>query len=193
MRRLCVFMGSSMGANPNFARLAADLGRQLARRGLGVVYGGGQVGLMGVVANAALEEGGEVVGVIPKSLATKELMHPGLSELRVVVTMHERKAAMAELADGFVAIPGGLGTLDELCEILTWAQLGIHRKPCGLLNFEGFFDAFLDHLDRAVRERLLRQEHRDLLMVEREPQDLLHRMAASQPQAVRKWLDLDEV
>src|SRR4051812_36123772 len=163
MRRLCVFCGSSSGFRPAYAEHARRLGEEMAARGLGLVFGGGHVGLMGVVADAVLRRGGEVVGVIPQALADKELAHRGLTELRVVSTMHQRKALMADLADGFAALPGGFGTADELFEILTWAQLGLHARPVGLLNVAGFFDPLLAWLDRTVSEGFLRPEHRGLL------------------------------
>lgn len=167
----------------------------MARRGLGVVYGGGQVGLMGVVAEAALAAGGEVIGVIPEALAFKEIAHEHLTRLHIVRTMHERKALMADLSDAFVALPGGFGTLDEFCEVLTWAQLGIHRKPCFLLNTGGFYDSLLALLDHAAAEGFLRPAHRALVLVERAPEPLLDRLLAWQPapaQPVEKWLDRDQ-
>jgi uncharacterized protein (TIGR00730 family) len=188
MQRLCVFCGSSAGADPRFREAAEQLGRLLARRAVGLVYGGGRVGLMGILADAVLSHGGEVIGVIPKALARKEVAHLGLSELRVVDSMHSRKALMADLADGFIALPGGLGTLDELCEILTWAQLGLHRKPTGILNPAGYFDLFLAFLDRAVSERLVRPEHRALVLVASDPEALLDRMGDWKPVTVEKLL-----
>ena len=188
MQRLCVFCGSSAGADPRFREAAEQLGKLLARRAVGLVYGGGRVGLMGILADAVLSHGGEVIGVIPKALAGKEVAHLGLSELRIVDSMHARKALMADLADGFIALPGGLGTLDELCEILTWGQLGLHRKPTGILNPAGYFDLFLEFLDRAVSERLLRPEHRSRVLVESEPEALLDRIGDWKPVAVEKWL-----
>lgn len=177
MRRVCVFCGSSSGGRPAYAGAARALGVELVHRGAGLVYGGASVGLMGALADAVLERGGEVVGVIPRALVERELAHPGLTELRVVETMHERKAAMSELADGFVALPGGMGTLDELAEAITWGQLGIHAKPCGLLDVEGYFEPLLAFADRAVAEGFLRAEHRAALSVSREPGELLELMA----------------
>jgi uncharacterized protein (TIGR00730 family) len=162
MRRLCVFCGSSTGKRAVYADHARQLGELLARRGLGLVYGGGHIGLMGVLADGVLEAGGHVVGVIPQALVDKELAHPGVTELRIVSTMHQRKALMADLADGFLALPGGFGTADELFEILTWAQLGLHAKPVGLLNSAGYFDALLAWLDHSVDEQFVRPEHRRL-------------------------------
>ena len=193
MRRVCVFCGSATGARPSYVAAARALGVELARRGLGLVYGGAGIGLMGAVANAALAAGGEVVGVIPAALEARELAHAGLTRLEVVGSMHERKARMAELADGFVALPGGMGTLEELAEILTWAQLGIHRKPCGVLDVEGYWLPFVAFLDHAVQERFLRPEHRGLLTVAAEPSallDALSRCAAGSPPG--PWLRRDE-
>ena len=160
MDRLCVFSGSSPGAHPDYAEAARELGRSLAERGIGLVYGGAHVGLMGVLADSALESGGEVVGVIPQALVEREIAHPGVSDLRVVGTMHERKALMADLADGFIALPGGTGTLDELFEVYTWTQLGLHSKPLGLLDVRGYYAQLAAFLDHAVQERFLTAEHR---------------------------------
>ena len=183
--RICVFCGSNPGVRPEYARAARDLGSLLARRGIGLVYGGGAVGLMGAVADAALEAGGAVVGVIPQTLVARELAHPGLTELRIVRTMHERKATMAELSTAFVTLPGGFGTLDETCEMLTWAQLGIHAKPCGLLNVAGYFDPLLAFLERAVEEGFLHAEHRALVVQETDParlvEQLLGRLVSDPP------------
>jgi uncharacterized protein (TIGR00730 family) len=181
MRRICVFCGSSTGLRPGYAAAARHLGKLLVEHNLGLVYGGGSVGLMGILADAALAAGGEVIGVIPQSLADREVAHHGLGELRIVETMHERKAAMADLADAFIALPGGFGTLDEFFEILTWAQLGIHAKPCGLLNVESYFDSLLDFLDRAVDDQLLKLAHRRLILVENDPRELLARLEQATP------------
>jgi hypothetical protein len=164
-RRVCVFCGSACGTDPALLVAARDLGASLARAGLGVVYGGATVGLMGAMADGALDAGGHVVGVIPSSLVARELAHQGLPDLRVVATMHERKALMADLADAFVALPGGLGTLDEFFEILTWAQLGLHAKPCALLNVNGYYDALLGFLDHATRAGLVARDHREMILV----------------------------
>ena len=188
MKRVCVFCGSSAGARPVYAEAARAMGRLLAERGIGLVYGGGNVGLMGEVADAVLAGGGEVVGVIPRSLVEREVGHGGLSELRVVGTMHERKAMMADLADGFVALPGGFGTLDELCEILTWSQLGIHAKPCGILNVDGYFDALLALFDHAVAEAFVRPAHRALVLQATDPAALLAEMAAFRAPEMEKWI-----
>lgn len=190
--RICVFCGSSHGYHSRYADAARNLGQQFAEQGIGLVYGGGNVGLMGSVADAVLEGGGEVIGVIPHSLFAKELGHTGITDLRIVHTMHERKSLMAELSDGFIALPGGFGTLDELCEILTWAQLGIHHKPCGLLNVNGYFDGFLQFLDAAVAEGFLRGEHRALLIVSQQLNDLLDQMATYHSPIHERWLTQDE-
>jgi len=183
MKRICVFCGASPGRDPRHAEGARLLGRTLAERGLGLVYGGGSVGLMGVVADAALAAGGQVIGVIPQVLQIRELAHRGLTELQVVGSMHERKALMAELSDGFVALPGGMGTLDELAEILTWSQLGLHQRPVGLLDVAGYFGPLIEFLDSAVVAGFLRPEHRAALHVETEPAALLERFAAWAPPA----------
>jgi uncharacterized protein (TIGR00730 family) len=189
MKRVCVFCGSSPGKGTFYVEAAASVGRTFARRGIGLVYGGGSVGLMGAVADGALAAGGEVVGVIPRALQLRELAHGKLSELHVVGSMHERKARMAELADGFVALPGGMGTLEELAEILTWAQLGLHRKPCGLLDVAGYWRTLIAFLDEAVREGFLRPEHRRLVLVDEDADALLDRFLAWQPPPLRRWID----
>jgi uncharacterized protein (TIGR00730 family) len=190
MKRICVFAGSSTGGRPEYAEAARALAAELARRGFGLVYGGGSVGLMGVLADTALAHGGEVIGVIPRPLATRELAHPGLSELRVVESMHERKALMASLVEGFIALPGGLGTLEETLEILTWSQLGIHRKPVGLLNVAGYFDALLRLLTHAVGEGFVRREYLGLLLFGDTPATLLDAFATWRPPGIaRAWLD----
>jgi uncharacterized protein (TIGR00730 family) len=181
MMRLCVFCGSSKGTNPVYADAARRLGEQMAARGLGLVYGGGHIGLMGILADAVLAGGGEAIGVIPRALVERELAHGRLTVLHVVDTMHQRKALMADLADGFAALPGGFGTGDELFEILTWAQLGLHGKPIGLLNTAGFFDPLLAWLDRGVSEGFLRSEHRTLLHVADEEDALLRVLVEALP------------
>jgi uncharacterized protein (TIGR00730 family) len=178
---LCVFCGSSQGFEPRFARAAADAGRALAEAGIDLVYGGGHIGLMGVLADAALGAGGRVVGVIPRALMDRELAHGGLSELEIVATMHERKARMAELADAFVALPGGAGTLEEIFEQWTWAQLGIHSKPCGILNLDGYFDPLEAMVGRMLAAGFLSSEHAALLTFERELGALLARMHGHDP------------
>jgi uncharacterized protein (TIGR00730 family) len=178
MKRICVFCGSSPGHDPRYLEAARTMGHTLARRGLGLVYGGGSVGLMGAVADAALAAGGEVIGVIPQVLQIRELAHRSLTTLHVVGSMHERKALMAELSDGFVALPGGMGTLEELSEVLTWAQLGLHARPIGLLDVAGYYQPLADFFDRAVGAGFLRPAHRALLLVGHEPGALLDRFAA---------------
>jgi uncharacterized protein (TIGR00730 family) len=183
-----VFCGSSSGSRPSYREAAASLGRVLAERGIGLVYGGADVGLMGVLADAALAGRGEVVGVIPESLVQREVAHGGLSDLRVVTSMHQRKAVMADLGDAFVALPGGLGTLEELFEILTWAQLGIHRKPVGLLDVDGYFDPLLAMLDHATREGFVRPEHRAMVASATGAHELLDGLSrASMPES-EKWI-----
>lgn len=176
MKRVCVYCGSSRRANSVYAEAARRVGVLLAERRIGLVYGGAASGLMGAVADAVLAGGGDVIGVIPHSFSP-EVAHQGLADLRVVKSMHERKALMAELADAFLALPGAYGTLDEFCEILAWAQLRLHDKPCGLLNVEGYFDPFLTFLDRAVAENFLRPQHRALVIEETDPERLLDRLA----------------
>jgi uncharacterized protein (TIGR00730 family) len=176
MRRVCVFCGSSVGARPAYAEAAGALGALLAKRGIGLVYGGGRRGLMGVVADAALAAGGTVIGVIPQAMVQQERAHRGLTELRVVASMHERKAAMSELADAFIAMPGGFGTIEEFCEVLTWTQLGLQRKPCGILNVCGYFDSLLRLFDQAVEEGFLRAQHRELVLADVDGAQLLDRL-----------------
>ncbi|MBM3223798.1 MAG: TIGR00730 family Rossman fold protein [Candidatus Tectomicrobia bacterium] len=174
MQRMCVFCGSQVGTNGLYRQAAVTLGQLLVRHGCGLVYGGGHVGLMGVIADAVLTSGGEVIGVIPESMVARELAHTGVTSLEVVSGMHERKARMAELADAFIALPGGYGTFEELFEVITWAQLGLHRKPIGLLNVAGYFDALKAMVDQAIAEGFIRSEHRGLLTIADEPTALLH-------------------
>jgi len=192
-KRLCVFCGSSHGANPAYAEAAKTAGNELARRGIGLVYGGGNVGLMGVIADAVLAAGGGVIGVIPEALMAKEVGHRGLPDLRVVKTMHERKALMAELSDGFVALPGGIGTFEEFFEIVTWAQLGLHSKPCALLNVNGFYDPLLRLMDHAIAERFVKPKQRDLVLVEADFSRLLDRMAEHHVPHEPKWISPETV
>ncbi len=192
MKRICVFCGSNNGTQSVYSEAARAMGSSLARRGIGLVYGGGGIGLMSVVAEAVIKEGGEVIGVIPQSLYNKEVAHQGLKDLRVVGSMHERKALMAELSDGFIALPGGYGTLEEFCEVLTWAQLGFHRKPCGILNVEGFYNQLLSFLDHAVSEGFVRELHRSLVLVDQDPESLLDRLMSYKPPLLDKWIDLGE-
>ena len=189
MRSLCVFCGSSPGAQSAYADAARVMGRTLAERRIRLVYGGGHVGLMGVLADAAMAAGGDVIGVITEGLQLREVGHKGLPDLRVVPSMHERKAVMAGLSDAFVALPGGAGTLDELFEAWTWTQLGIHRKPIGFLNTAGYYDPLLTFLDRAVAERFIRAEDRDAVVVDTDPELLLDRIAAATLPAADTWFD----
>ena len=173
MKRICVFAGSNLGSHIEYLTAARELGHALVRREVGLVYGGARVGLMGALADAVLDARGHVTGVIPEALVAKEVAHDGLSELRVVGSMHARKAVMVELADGFIALPGGWGTLEEFFEILTWAQLGLHQKPCGLLNVRGFFDGLLSFIDHSIDERFVRRENRSMVIVSSSPGTLL--------------------
>jgi len=192
MQRICVFCGSSPGFDPRFMAAASAFGQALAGRGIGLVYGGASVGLMGAVADAVMANGGDVIGVIPQALVDKEVAHHGLKDLRIVASMHERKALMAELADGFVALPGGIGTFEELFEIWTWAQLGDIRKPCALLNVAGFYDGLTAFLDSVVTQGFMKPLHRDMLIVEDAAPALLDRLAAYQPPAQAKWIKAAE-
>ncbi len=178
MKRICVFCGSNSGVRSEYAEAARALAAVLAEHKLGIVYGGGNVGLMGVLADAALDRGGEVIGVIPELLVAKEVAHHGVTELRIVQTMHERKALMNALSDAFIALPGGFGTLDEFFEVLTWSQLGFHGKPCALLNVAGYYDRMLAMLDHAVAEGLLRPAHRELVIADTDPSRLMLRLNA---------------
>jgi uncharacterized protein (TIGR00730 family) len=186
--RICVFTGSNPGARPEYAAAARRLGEQLAARGQTLVYGGAGIGLMGVVADAVLAAGGQAIGVIPQALVAKEVAHRGLSDLRVVASMHDRKALMAELADAFIALPGGIGTLEEYFEITTWAQLGLHDKPCGLLNAAGYYDGLIRFLDHAVDQQFVRPAHRAMMIVDDDPASMLDRFEAYRPPAVAKWI-----
>ncbi|HEY3133808.1 MAG TPA: TIGR00730 family Rossman fold protein [Gemmatimonadaceae bacterium] len=189
IRRLAVFCGSNPGTRPEYTEGAHALGRLLCERGIGVVYGGSSVGLMAALAEAVLDELGDIIGVIPKMLVEREVAHKALTDLRIVDSMHERKAMIAALSDGFVALPGGIGTLEEFFEIWTWAQLGVHDKPCGLLNIAGYFDPLLAFLDRAVEEKFVRDVHRSMVIVESEPRALLERFEAYEPPKVVKWIN----
>jgi uncharacterized protein (TIGR00730 family) len=194
LEAVCVFCGSREGSRPVYAEAAKSMGREIARRGIGLVYGGGRVGLMGAVAGAALDEGGEVVGVITEALISKEIAHSSLAKLHVVGSMHERKMLMADLSDGFVTLPGGYGTLEEFFEVLSWAQLSIHEKPCGLLDVDGFWDPLSTLFDQAVTEGFVHPDHRSLVLTEGDPRVLLERMERYTPPAPRrdaggsKWL-----
>ncbi len=192
-KRICVFCGSSHGANSVYAAAARKTGEELARRKIELVYGGGNVGLMGVLADAVLAGGGHVIGVIPEALMAKEVGHRGLPDLRIVKTMHERKALMAKLSDGFVALPGGMGTFEEFFEIITWAQLGMHSKPCGLLNVNGFYNPLMALVDHAIEERFVKVKQRDLIMVEPEFDALLERMAREHIPHEPKWITKEAI
>jgi hypothetical protein len=189
MNSICVFCGSSPGNDPAYAEAAQRLGRILAESDTTLVYGGGHVGLMGVVADAALEAGGEVIGVMPRSLVDREIGHTGLTKLHVVRSMHERKALMSELSDGFIALPGGNGTLEEFFEVLTWAQLGEHGKPCGLLNVAGYYDPLLKVFDQMVEKNFLGGAHRELVLVAEDPSSLLQRFEGYEPPKTIKWIE----
>jgi uncharacterized protein (TIGR00730 family) len=192
LQRVCVFCGSSVGARPDYADAARALGAELAARAIGLVYGGSHLGLMGAVADACRSAGGEVIGVIPGSLVEAEVAHAGLDDLRIVSTMHERKALMADLSDGFVALPGGFGTLEEFCEVLTWSQLGLHSppKPCGLVDVAGFFGPLIALFDSAVDQGFLRPENRRLVLAAADPSSMLDALAVWQaPPPIRKWVD----
>lgn len=189
MKRICVFAGSSSGSQEDYAAAARALGQALVRRQVGLVYGGARVGLMGALADAVLAGRGQVTGVIPEALVAKEVAHSGLPDLRIVASMHERKAVMADLADGFIALPGGWGTLEEFFEVLTWGQLGLHRKPCGLLNVRGYFDGLLAFIDHSINERFVKSANRSLVLVAEDPEALLERFEHYLPPTVEKWID----
>jgi uncharacterized protein (TIGR00730 family) len=189
MKRICVFAGSNSGSQAEYLAAAQELGHVLAGQEVGLVYGGARVGLMGALADAVLAARGHVTGVIPEALVAKEVAHDGLSDLRVVGSMHARKALMADLADGFIALPGGWGTLEEFFEVLTWAQLGLHQKPCGLLNVRGFFDDLLSFIDHSIDERFVRPENRSMVIVSRSPGTLLELFDRYVSPVVEKWID----
>lgn len=189
MHRVCVFCGSSPRANPRYRLAAKELGSILAQENLELVYGGAKIGLMGEMANAVLNQGGKVTGVIPQALVAREIAHDGVTQLHIVDSMHERKALMADLADAFIALPGGLGTLEEFCEVLTWAQLGLHHKPCGLLNVGGYFRHLIAFFDHAVEERFFSPENRSMILIEEDPKALLNRLQNYRAPLVEKWID----
>lgn len=191
MKRICVFCGSSAGSQPEYRACAEQLGVELSRRKIGLVYGGGNVGLMGAIADSILEAGGEAVGVIPEHLMTREIGHKRLTKLHIVHSMHERKALMADLSDAFIALPGGFGTLEEFCEVLTWSQLGLHAKPCGIVNVLGYYTPLLAMLDHAVQERFLKPQNRALVLARDTPLGLLKAFEDWRPVHVEKWLDQD--
>jgi len=189
MQRVCVFLGSNPGNKPDYLKAAQDMGAELARRGITTVYGGSNVGLMGALADAALAAGGQVIGVIPEALQRKEIAHTSLTEQHIVGSMHERKALMAELSDAFIALPGGMGTLEELCEMLTWAQLGFHKKPCGLLDVDGYYASLCAFLDNAVTQGFIHPKHRSMLLSAPAPADLLDQFGAYVAPVVNKWIE----
>jgi hypothetical protein len=189
LHRVCVFCGSSLGIQPAYLRAADDMGRLLAERGIELVFGGGKIGLMGTVADACLKHGGRAIGVIPRFLVEKEIAHSGLTQLHVVDSMHERKAMMADLADAFVALPGGYGTWEEFCEVLTWSQLGLQRKACALLNVSGYYDPLLAMADGAMDQGFLREDHRGLLLADTDAARLLDRLSSYSVPVVDKWMD----
>lgn len=193
LKAICVYCGSRTPTNPNHLDTAKALGHLLAEQNITLVYGGGGTGMMGAVADAQLAAGGKALGIIPAGLASKEKAHRSLTEMLIVETMHQRKSLMAKKSDGFIAMPGGLGTLEELCEVTTWAQLGIHQKPVGILNADGFFDGFLQFLDTAVDAGFLPENHRGLLLVDDNPQGLLEKMQNFRPYLEKVWLDESEI
>ena len=189
MKSITVFCGSSSGTRREYAEAARNLAHLFVEQNIKLIYGGGNIGLMGIIADEVMNQGGEVIGIIPESLDQKEVGHRGLTELRVVKSMHERKAQMAELADGFIAMPGGIGTFEEFFEILTWAQLGFHEKPCGILNVEGYYDGLLELCDNAVSEGFLREIHRQLILDDSDAIRLLDKMENFRPNPIEKWID----
>jgi len=189
MQSVCVFCGSSSGLDPAYVDAANRLGRLLAEEHITLVYGGACVGLMGAVADATLAAGGKAIGVLPDFLRRKELAHPRLTEIHVVNSMHERKARMAELAEGFIALPGGMGTLEEFCEIITWAQLGLHTKPCGLLNVQSYYEPLLHFIDRMTTEGFIKEKQKGLVLSAETPEEMLAAMRAFEPIRVEKWVD----
>lgn len=192
MKRLCIFCGSNSGNDPLYSDAARRVGALLAREGISLVYGGGSVGLMGVVADAVMAAGGEAIGVIPEPLWAREVGHRGLTKLHIVETMHQRKQLMADLSDAFLALPGGLGTLEEIFEVWTWAQLGMHAKPIGFLNVHGFYAPLMEFLDRAAAAQFLRPQHRSIAIIDDDPERMLERFRSWEPPQVAKWIDRDE-
>ena len=186
LRRIAIFCGSSPGANPAYLKAAIDLGNCLVKNKIGLVYGGGNVGLMGAIASSVIDSGGEVIGVIPKALADQEVAYLDLPDLRIVDSMHSRKTLMADLADAFIALPGGMGTIEELMEILTWSQLGFHKKPCGILNISGFYDHLLEFLTRMVKDQFVDPEHQSMLLIDESPDGLLNQFLRYEPPLIDK-------
>jgi uncharacterized protein (TIGR00730 family) len=191
-RRICVFCGSSSGSRPCYVAAAASLARHLTAQGIGIVYGGGRTGLMGTLADAAIEAGGEVIGIMPDILVEREVAHQGLADLRVVGSMHERKALMAELSDAFIALPGGFGTFEEFCEVVTWTQLGLHTKPCGLLNIESYYDPLLALFDHAMSEGFLKAIHRRIVISDTCVESLVSRLLEYKLPVAGKWIGLEQ-
>ena len=191
MKRICVYCGSALGASLSYVQMAEKLAAELVKRNIELVYGGAQVGVMGSIANSILAQGGSVIGVLPAGLFRSEVPHDGLTELIEVSSLHERKAKMAELSDAFIALPGGFGTLEELFEILTWAQLGLHKNPVGVLNVNGFYDKLLDYLDHAVAEKFIRLQHREMLVVDEDIESMFERFSQYEPPIGQKWVDLE--
>jgi len=190
LKRLCVFCGSSFGVNPAYVKAAIDLGNAIAKRNICLVYGGARVGLMGEIASTVIRAKGEVIGVIPKDLVDKEVAHGGLSDLRIVESMHERKALMAELSDGFIALPGGFGTIEEIFEVITWAQLSFHDKPCGFLNINGYYDHLIKFIDHSLKENFIVPEHRAMILIDDDPESLLEKFLNYEPPIIdkAKWI-----
>ena len=189
MKRLCVYCGSSPGRQSDYVQVARQLAQAMVNRNIDLVYGGASVGIMGEIANAVLEEGGDVIGIIPKGLFKKEVAHTGITELREVGSMHERKSLMADLSDGFIALPGGLGTIEEIFEIITWSQLGMHRKPCGLLNVCRYYDKLIDFLDHAVSEQFIKASYRSSILIDEYPDALLEKFEVYKAPETVKWID----
>ena len=192
MKSICVYCGSNFGERASYLEAAQSLGVEMAERGITLVYGGGDVGLMGAVADSVIAADGKVVGVMPQALVDKEIAHTGLSDLRVVKSMHERKSLMADLADAFIALPGGLGTLEEFCEVATWTQLGFHKKACGLLNIDGFYNGLLSFLNHATEEKFIRSEHRSIVLTGEDPADLIEKLSQFKVPTVHKWIGRDQ-
>jgi uncharacterized protein (TIGR00730 family) len=192
IKNICVYCGSNLGVRNSYSTAARTLAEVLVAHDITLIYGGGNVGLMGIMADSVLSAGGRAIGVIPQALVDKELAHGGLSDLRIVGSMHERKSMMADLADAFIALPGGLGTLEELCEVATWAQLGLHRKACGVLNIEGYYDDLLAMLDHAAEEKFIRPEHRKIILSETEPDKLIKKLTEYESPILHKWIKQNE-
>lgn len=188
MKSICVYCGSNFGGRDSYLKAAQDLGVEMATRSITLIYGGGNVGLMGAIADSVLAAEGKVIGVIPQALVDKEVAHTGLSDLRIVGSMHERKSLMADLADAFIALPGGLGTLEEFCEVVTWTQLGFHQKACGLLNVDGFYDGLLSFLDHATAEKFIRSEHRSIITTGKSPVELIEKLSRFEVHTIHKWI-----